>query len=102
MDALREALKLRPGKFCAIMLDTLGVEIRMGKVKDGKPIKLVAGQNLFIHIDKARDGDNTLISTTYKQLTETVNIGYTILLKDGACTTEVLKIEEVSIPGANS
>lgn len=68
----------------------------MGKCKDGKPIKLTAGQNLYIHIDKARDGDNTLISTTYKQLTETVNIGYTILLKDGACTTEVLKIEEVS------
>jgi pyruvate kinase len=79
------------------MLDTLGVEIRMGKCKDGKPIKLVAGQNLYIHIDKARDGDNTLISTTYKQLTETVNVGYTILLKDGACTTEVLSVEEVSI-----
>ncbi len=78
------------------MLDTTGVEIKIGKNKEAKPIKLVAGQELLIHIDKAREGDNTLISTTYKNLCSSVHVGYTILLKDGACTTEVLAVEEVS------
>jgi pyruvate kinase len=49
-----------------MMLDTTGVEIKIGKNKDGKPINLVGGQELYIHVDKAREGDNTLISTTYK------------------------------------
>lgn len=78
------------------MLDTTGVEIKIGKNKDGKPINLVGGQELYIHVDKAREGDNTLISTTYKQLCSTVNVGYTILLKDGQCVTEVIAVEEVS------
>ena len=78
------------------MLDTTGIEIKIGKNKEGKPIHLVAGQELYIHIDKAREGDNTLISTTYKNLCSTVHVGYKILLKDGACTTEVISIEEVS------
>jgi pyruvate kinase len=93
---LREALKQRPGKTCAMMLDTIGVEIKIGKNKEGKPIHLVEGQELLIHIDKAREGDNNLISTTYKNLCSTVHVGYTILLKDGQCTTEVIAVEEVS------
>lgn len=93
---MREALKQRPGKICAMMLDTIGVEIKIGKNKEGKPIHLVEGQELLIHIDKAREGDNNLISTTYKNLCSTVHVGYTILLKDGQCTTEVIAVEEVS------
>ena len=50
------------------MLDTIGIEIKIGKNKEGKPINLAKGQELLIHIDKAREGDNTLISTTYKNL----------------------------------
>lgn len=38
-----------------------------------------------------------MISTTYKNLCTTVHPGYKILLKDGACTTEVLSVEEVSM-----
>ena len=93
---LREALKQRPGKACALMLDTIGVEIKSGKNKESKPIKLVANQELYINVDKAREGDNTLISTSYKNLCSSVHVGYKILLKDGECTTEVLAVEEVS------
>lgn len=84
------------------MLDTIGVELRTGKNKEGKPIELVKGQELKINIDKAREGDKDLISTTYKNLCTTVHTGYTILLKDGACTTEVIDVDEVSSPIVNN
>jgi pyruvate kinase len=54
---LREALKQRPDKEVAIMLDTKGPEIRTGKLKDGKPIELVAGQTLKIVTDTTIEGD---------------------------------------------
>lgn len=79
-----------------MMLDTTGVEIKIGKNKENKPIELKAEQTLLIHVDKAREGNEELISTTYKHLCSTVKVGYKILLKDGACTTEVLEVEEVS------
>ena len=43
LDNLREALKLRKDKTCAVMLDTKGPEIRTGFLKDGKSIDLVSG-----------------------------------------------------------
>lgn len=43
VDNLREAMKMRPDKVCAIMLDTKGPEIRTGNNKDGKNVKLVMG-----------------------------------------------------------
>ena len=37
---LRDALKQRPDKQCAILLDTKGPEIRTGKLKDGNPVQI--------------------------------------------------------------
>ena len=51
MDSIREALKQRPNKTCAIMLDTTGPEIRTGLLRDNKPVDLVAGQELLIVTD---------------------------------------------------
>lgn len=66
VDNLREALKQRPNKTCAIMLDTKGPEIRTGMLRDSKPVDLVAGQELTIVTDASIEGDNRKIACTYK------------------------------------
>lgn len=92
---LREALKQRPDKTVAIMLDTKGPEIRTGLLKD-KTVELVAGQDLEIVTDPNIEGDNQRISCTYRQLPTTVSVGSTIYIADGSLTCEVTEILEVS------
>jgi len=43
---LREALKMRPDRNCAIMLDTKGPEIRSGMLVEHQPVEIVANQQL--------------------------------------------------------
>jgi pyruvate kinase len=68
VDNIREALKQRPNKTCAIMLDTKGPEIRTGLLRDNKPVDLVAGQELLIVTDYSIEGDNKRIACSYKSL----------------------------------
>ena len=93
---LKEALKQRPDKTVAIMLDTKGPEIRTGVLKEGKPIELVAGQTLEIVTDYGVEGDNTRIACSYKSLPQSVSIGSTIFIADGSVTCEVIEIADVS------
>jgi pyruvate kinase len=91
---LREALAQRPGKTCAVMLDTKGPEIRTGMLKDGKAIELTANQTLKICTDYSHLGDNTMIACSYKSLMTTVQIGSTIFIADGSLTCEVTEIND--------
>jgi len=95
VDNLKEALKQRPEKTCALMLDTKGPEIRTGMLRDNKPVDLVAGQELQIVTDYSIEGDNKKIACSYKSLPTTVQVGSTIFIADGALTTEVIEIFEV-------
>ena len=92
---MKEALKQRPDKTCAIMLDTKGPEIRTGKLKDGKPIELTMGQDLEIVTDYDIEGDTTRIACSYKSLPDSVQVGSTIYIADGSLTCEVTDIMEV-------
>jgi pyruvate kinase len=89
LENLREALKQRPDKTCAVLLDTKGPEIRTGLLKDSKPIELTAGQDLKIVTDYTFQGDNTTIACSYPQLASTVQVGSTIFVADGSLTCEV-------------
>jgi pyruvate kinase len=96
LENLHEALKQRPDKHCAVMLDTKGPEIRTGFLRDNKPVDIVAGQTLKIVIDYAIEGDNTKIACSYKSLPKTVSVGSTIFIADGSLTCEVSEVHDVS------
>ena len=95
LDNLREALKQRPDKVCAVMLDTKGPEIRTGLLKDGS-VELQKDQDLKISTDYTLKGDATFITCSYKSLPTTVKVGSTIFIADGSLTCTVTSIADVS------
>ncbi len=74
---MREAMGLP----VAILLDTKGPEIRIGKFKDGQ-VKLVEGQKFTLTTEDI-EGDETKVSVYFKGITDDVRKGATILLDDG-------------------
>ncbi|MGH9800286.1 MAG: pyruvate kinase, partial [Blastocatellia bacterium] len=75
----------------AVLLDLCGPKIRTGKLKDGKPIRLQADQQLTI---TTRDvvGDEAVISTSYALLPQDAKSGDRILFADGMIE---LRVEQV-------
>ena len=75
----------------AMLLDTKGPEIRIGKFKTGEAI-LKEGDT-FTLLNEDIDGDNTKVSVTYKNLFNEVSIGTRILINDGLIEIIVEKID---------
>ena len=75
----------------ALLLDTKGPEIRLGKFKNGS-IMMEAGKDFTL---TARDieGDETIASMNYKELPQDVKAGDHILLSDGLVNLEVVSVE---------
>ena len=75
----------------ALLLDTKGPEIRLGKFKNGS-IMMEAGKEFTL---TARDieGDETIASMNYKELPQDVKAGDHILLSDGLVNLEVVSVE---------
>ncbi|KAH8059009.1 pyruvate kinase [Aureococcus anophagefferens] len=92
---LKEALALRPGVHCAIMLDTKGPEIRTGffapPYADGK-IELKAGAPLTLTTDYDYKSDGTKLACTYGKLPQSVAPGNQILIADGSLVLEVKQV----------
>jgi pyruvate kinase len=97
VETLKEALKERPDKRVALMLDTKGPEIRTGNLKEGKNITLKIGQALEITTDYTIEGDNTKISCSYPALAQSVKVGQTIFIADGSLTCKVTELKTDSI-----
>lgn len=94
VDNIRAALAQRPGKVCAILLDTKGPEIRTGNLRGHTPINLDEGQELFVSTDYTLEGTSSAIAISYTSLCTTVKRGSTILLADGSITLEVTEVVE--------
>ena len=75
----------------AMLLDTKGPEIRIGKFATGEAI-LKEGDT-FTLLNDDIDGDNTKVSVTYKNLYNEVTPGTRILINDGLIEVIVEKID---------
>ncbi|MFF2091998.1 pyruvate kinase [Paenibacillus sp. NPDC058174] len=83
------------GTSVAVLLDTKGPEIRLGKLKK-EPIELVQGDTIALTTEEIL-GDRTRIPVTYDNLPNDVTVGSTILIDDGliGLTVEEVKGTEI-------
>ena len=75
---------------CSIVMDLQGPRLRIGTLKDGKPVLLEKGAHLRI-TTRSMTGTAKEISTDFKKLPKSVSIGSKILLDDGSKILRVLK-----------
>ena len=79
----------------AILLDTQGPEIRIGKFAENQ-IFLDKGQE-FTLTNSDDLGDKTKVSITYKTLYQEIDVGRTILVNDGTIELKVKEIKDKDI-----
>jgi len=82
-------MKNRP---VGILLDLQGPKIRVGKLKDGLPVRLKRNATFAITA-RPVTGTAELVSTTYPNLAADVQENDTILLDDGLIRLQVLAVE---------
>src|SRR5277367_1079086 len=95
IEMVREVARQEEKSIC-IMGDLQGPKIRTGKLENGVPVQLVAGQTLTI---TPRDilGTAALVGTTFKTLAENLENGSRILLSDGLIELNVESIKGVDV-----
>ena len=79
----------------AIMIDTKGIEIRTGRVENGRTA-LELGTEFILYTD-VRTGNEQGVSVSFKRLPREVSPGDSILLDDGAIELVVRSVEEASV-----
>jgi pyruvate kinase len=72
----------RLGRAVAILQDLSGPKIRTGRLRDGSPLTLHAGEELHIVVSE-EPGEPGRITTAYAELPNVVRPGRTLLLDDG-------------------
>ena len=90
IDMVKEAEK-ETGQTVGLMLDTKGPEIRTGEMK-GDKIQLEADTELVITKEDV-EGTTEMISVSYKDLAQDMEIGNKILIDDGLIELEVTEID---------
>ena len=90
IEMVREVARQEERSIC-IMGDLQGPKIRTGKLENGTPVQLEAGQTLTI-TPREIPGNATLVSTTFKTLAENLEPGSRILFADGLIELSVLKV----------
>lgn len=82
------------GTSVAILLDTKGPEIRLGKLKE--EYELVQGDAITLTTEEI-EGDRTRIPVTYKNLPNDLEVGSTVLIDDGLIGLKVEAIEGTEV-----
>lgn len=83
------------GTSVAVLLDTKGPEIRLGKLKE-EPIELVQGEAVTLTTEEIL-GDRTRIPVTYGNLPNDLSAGSTVLIDDGLIGLQVERIEGTEV-----
>ena len=94
VQRIREAAKTA-GKRLAIMIDTRGIEIRTGTLRDSH-LHLSRGDKFTLRTD-GKSGDQSGVSVSYANLPREVSAGDVILLDDGAIELEALSTTDSEI-----
>lgn len=89
IQLLKEARKIL-NKPLAILLDTKGPEIRIGKIKEGHA-SLTCGQRWRLHKEELL-GDNEKVSIYPSTVLEGIKVGTTILFDDGYVLSHVVEV----------
>ncbi len=79
----------------AIMLDTKGPEIRIGRFREG-PIRIEQGQKFILTTDDIL-GDQNMVSVSYDGIINDVELGGRLLIDDGLVEFEIVNIFSNSI-----
>jgi pyruvate kinase len=80
----------------AILVDLQGPKIRVGNLKEGKPVKLIPGTK-FIVTTREVEGNEQIISTNYENLPQDVRPGDNILVDDGSIELKVVKVSPTDV-----
>lgn len=91
---LKEARR-RMGRPLAIMLDTKGPEIRLGKVQDGE-IHLTAGQQWLL-VKDVIEGDTEKVSILPGNVLDNLTVDTRILFDDGYISSRVVEVTEKGV-----
>ena len=91
IKAVREELNLP----IAIMLDTKGPEYRIKSFK-GDKVTIEDGAD-FTFTTRDIEGDETIVSVSYKGLANDISVGDRILVNNGLCIFEVKSVEDTEI-----
>lgn len=83
------------GTSVAVLLDTKGPEIRLGKLKE-EPIELIQGDAITLTTEEIL-GDRDRIPVTYDNLPNDLTVGSTVLIDDGLIGLTVERIEGTEI-----
>lgn len=83
------------GRPLAIMLDTKGPEYRIGVFKDGK--YMLKEGDTFTFTTRDIEGDNSIVSVSYKNLAKELAVGDTILVNNGLLIFKVTEIKNTDL-----
>eukprot|EP00184_Porphyridium_aerugineum_P007901 CAMPEP_0184691768 /NCGR_PEP_ID=MMETSP0313-20130426/506_1 /TAXON_ID=2792 /ORGANISM="Porphyridium aerugineum, Strain SAG 1380-2" /LENGTH=505 /DNA_ID=CAMNT_0027149529 /DNA_START=112 /DNA_END=1629 /DNA_ORIENTATION=+ len=94
ITCLRKALESRPGKVCAIALDTKGPEIRTGVLEGGQlEVKIEAKNEVFLTVDPQykNECNSKRVFVDYADLPKTLKPRMTVFIDDGLLNLEVIE-----------
>lgn len=94
IDAIRSVAQ-KMGKKVALLLDTKGPEMRLGKFAGGKAV--LEADSTFVLTSREVLGTQEIASVNHKLLPREVTQGNIILLSDGLISLRVEKVEEEDI-----